>query len=111
MIVMIGAKALWRWMLFLLSLASLAAAGDLRLVEAVKNKDTDTVRSLLANHVDVNTLQGDGSTALSWAAHWDDLKVADLLIRAGADVNAADQSGVTPLWLACLNASAAMVDK
>ncbi|OFW41270.1 MAG: hypothetical protein A3J28_18040 [Acidobacteria bacterium RIFCSPLOWO2_12_FULL_60_22] len=100
------------WILSLLSVASLAAAGgDLRLVEAVKNKDQRTVRSLLQEHVNVDTPQADGATALAWAAHWDDLETADLLIRAGADVNAANDYGVTPLSLACSRSNAAMVEK
>jgi ankyrin repeat protein len=45
------------------------------------------------------------------AAHWDDLKIADLLIRAGANVNARTDLGITPLYLACQNASGAMVEK
>jgi len=32
----------------------------------------------------------DGSTALLWAAHWNDLRTAELLVRAGADANAAN---------------------
>jgi ankyrin repeat protein len=59
----------------------------------------------------VNATEGDGSTALHWAAHWDDLAIADLLIRAGANVNKATDLGVTPLALACTNRSAAMVDR
>jgi hypothetical protein len=31
--------------------------------------------------------EADGSTALHWASLWDDLELADRLIRAGADVN------------------------
>ena len=34
---------------------------------------------------------------------------ADLLIRAGAKVNAANDLGATPLWTASLNGSSAMV--
>ena len=96
--------------LSLLSVASLAAA-DLRLADAVEKGDKEAVRSLLAEHVDVNTPQADGATALAWAAHRDDLETADLLIRAGADANAANNYGVTPLSLACTNRSAAMVQK
>jgi ankyrin repeat protein len=52
---------------------------------------------------------GDGSTALHWAAYRDDLDKADQLIRAGANVNAANDLGVTPLWTASLNGSTPMV--
>jgi ankyrin repeat protein len=105
-------KTLTWWIASLVSVATLAAAaGDLRLVEAVRNKDVNAVRRLLKERVDVNIPRGDGSTALAWAAHWDDLETAELLIRAGANVNAASDSGATALWEACNNASAAMVEK
>jgi ankyrin repeat protein len=80
-------------------------------VEAVKDKNAAAVRSLLSQHADVNIPLADGSTALAWAAHWDDPETADVLIRAGAKVNAANNFGVTPLWEACNNRSAAMVEK
>ena len=41
------------------------------------------MRSLLKQRDRVNTPQADGSTALAWAAHRDDLETAELLIRAG----------------------------
>ncbi len=40
-----------------------------------------------------------------------DLETADLLIRAGAKAGVANNYGVTPLWEACNNRSAAMVEK
>jgi uncharacterized protein len=100
------------WMIPLLSVVTLAASGsDLRLVEAVKKGDKAAVRALLKEHVDVNTPQTDGATALAWAAHRDDLETAELLIGAGANVNAANDLGVTALSLACTNGSAAMVEE
>jgi ankyrin repeat protein len=97
-------------LLLLLWTVSLRAAGnDLRLVKAVEQRDKSAVRSLLAAHADVNAAQGDGSTALQWAAHWDDLETAQSLIQAGANVNAANDYGVTALSLACLNRNSAMV--
>ena len=100
------------WLLVsLLSLASLAAAADLRLVEAVRQGDQEAVRSLLSAAVDVNAPQGDGATALAWAAHRNDLDTAELLIRAGANANSANDYGVTPLSLACTNRNARMVEK
>ena len=107
----------WRWVLPLLSAASFAAGpsadlpNDLRLLEAVKRQDKQAVRSLLKEHVDVNARQGDGATALVWAADRNDLEIADLLIRAGGDANAANEYGVTPLSLACANGNAAMVER
>ncbi len=88
-----------------------AAAPDLRLVEAVQKQDRKAARLLIEQQVDVNTRQADGSTALAWAAHWDDLETAVLLIRAGADVNLANDLGVTPLMLASLNANADIAAK
>ena len=55
--------------------------------------------------------RGDGATALHWAAHLNDLETADLLIRAGAAVDATNDLGVTPLWVATTGGSAAMVSK
>jgi len=51
-----------------------------------------------------------GATELHWAVHRDDSAAADRLIRAGANVNAANEYGVTPLALACTNRSVAMVE-
>ena len=65
----------------------------------------------LKQGVDVNAARADGATALLWAAHWDDLETVDLLLDAGAKVNAADDHGVTPLARACENASVAMVEQ
>ena len=67
----------------LFCVGGLSAAGDLRLIEAVKTSNLESVRALLKARVDVNTPQADGATALHWAAHRDDLTTADILIRAG----------------------------
>ena len=88
-----------------------AADGDLRLVEAARRNDQQTVRALLKQRADVNVRAHDGSTALLWAAHWNDLDTADLLIRAGADVNVANDLRTTALSLACTNANAALVER
>ena len=87
------------------------SAADTRLADAVKQRDQEGLRSLLTAHADVNGAQGDGTTALHWAAHWDDIESADLLMRAGANLNAATDYGVTPLWLACAHQNGAMVEK
>jgi ankyrin repeat protein len=58
----------------------------------------------------VNASEADGTTALAWAVQRDDVETAELLIRAGAKVDAANNYGATPLWMACSNGSAAMVE-
>lgn len=89
----------------------LARTPDVDLIQAVKNQDRAAARALLDHHADVNAQQGDGATALHWAAYHDDLIIADALIRAGARVDAANDLGATPLHLACTNRSGAMVDR
>ena len=95
----------------LLFSALLAASADVRLIKAVRSKDVGAVRTLLKQRVDVNAPQGDGATALHWAAHVDDLTLADLLLRAGARANVANDLGFTPLHLACTNRNGAMVER
>ena len=57
----------------------------------------------IEQRADVNAPQPDGMTALHWAAYQDDLEIAALLVRAGANAKAANRYGVTPLSLACTN--------
>src|SRR5262249_28761310 len=87
-----------------------AGAADLRLVEAVQKQDQKLVSTLLIQKCNVNTRSDDGSTALLWAAHWNDLEIGRLLIRSGADPNAANSFSMTPLSEACTNGSAGFVD-
>jgi hypothetical protein len=65
-----------------LSAAAAFASPDLRLMQAVRANNAEEVRALLKQKVDVNLSQGDGATALHWAARLDNLAVAGLLIRA-----------------------------
>jgi uncharacterized protein len=88
-----------------------AADPDLRLVDAARRQDRAAVRTLLSQRADVKAVQPDGAGVLHWAAHWDDVEMAGMLIEAGADVNARNDLGVTPLLVASTNASAPMVDR
>src|SRR5580698_5348536 len=108
-----GLKSFVRgWCLIMVaSAAGLASSPDLRLIQAVKDNDLDSVSRLLKEHVDVNARYGDGATALAWAAYRDSLPIADLLIRSGASVDAANDDRATPLHLACTNRSGAMVQR
>src|SRR5437016_1695730 len=98
---------IFRLILFGQSLA--AASSDV--ADAAMNRNKAAVRSLLLKKVDVNAAQVDGTTALHWAVRADDLETADLLIRAGANVSAANREGVMPMQLAALNGSATMIER
>jgi uncharacterized protein len=97
---------------FALSASSVAGASRVvPLSEAIRKQDAAAVRTLLQQHVDVNLVEGDGTTALHWAAHLADLDTVTLLLDAGANVEAANRYGVKPLSLACETANAAVVER
>ena len=81
------------------------------LISAVRATDSAAVRELLTGPVDVNAPQPDGATALHWAVHREHLEIADLLIAAGAVVDAANDLGVTPLLMACARRSGALAER
>ena len=91
------------------AVATLGAAGEPSLALAVKNRDEAAATALLQQRADVNLALPDGATALHWAVHWNDPTMVDRLIRAGANVNAANRFGATPLWMACSEGNSAMV--
>jgi ankyrin repeat protein len=98
------------WLAVVLALGSgLDAVRDTRLADAASRRDTAVMRALLAEHVDPNAPGRDGTPALHWVVRADDLEMARLLVRAGADAARADRYGVTPLSLACTNANADMI--
>jgi len=100
------------FLLVLVATARFAVADtDPRIAEAVKRHDDQAARALLKQHADVNAPLPDGTTALHWAAHWDNLEILDLLIHEGARTTAKDDYGVTPLSLACTNGNAQIVQK
>jgi ankyrin repeat protein len=84
---------------------------DGRLSKAAKDGDREAVRVLLKQKVDVNEAQGDGMTALHWAALNDDLEMVQMLLQSGASVKVATRiSADTPLFFAAKNGDAAVVD-
>src|SRR5688500_14143288 len=86
------------------------AQPDTRLADAVQQRRADLAATLLRQRAEPNAQQADGTTALHWAAHWDDRPTAAALLQAGANPNLATRYGVTPLLLAAENGSAPMID-
>ena len=84
---------------------------DLRLIDAIQRRDHDTFSALLRGKADVNAAQPDGASALAWAVHLGERRMADALLAAGARVNTADEYGETPLTLAAANGDAELVQK
>jgi ankyrin repeat protein len=90
---------------------AVAAPAKSDVADAAQRGDKAAVRSLIQKKADVNAPQIDGATALHWVVQADDLELADLLIRNGAKVSIATVAGATPIQLAALNGSAAMLDR
>ncbi|HYE88107.1 MAG TPA: ankyrin repeat domain-containing protein, partial [Vicinamibacterales bacterium] len=71
------------------------------IASAAQNGDREAVKALLKKGVDVNEAQGDGTTALHWAAIKGDAEMAQMLLVAGANVRATTRIGsYTALYLA-----------
>ncbi|HEU4997123.1 MAG TPA: ankyrin repeat domain-containing protein [Gemmatimonadaceae bacterium] len=78
--------------------------------DAAMKGDVAAVRSLIAKGANVNAAQGDGMTALHWAAERGDSAMADVLLRAKANVRARTRIGdYTPLHIAARGGQAAVV--
>ena len=93
------------------AVAPAAGNSDRQIVDAAKDRDWTTVGILLDRGVDADTPQGDGATALHWAAHWNDLPTVNRLIGSGASVDAANDLGATPLWVACASRNTGIVQR
>jgi uncharacterized protein len=87
------------------------ASGVSDVADAARQGDKEAVRVLLKQAADVNGAEGDGMTALHWAAMHGDADLAQMLLYAGANVNATTRLGAyTPLYLASQNGHAAVID-
>src|SRR5262245_44466227 len=87
-----------------------AAASSSPVADSAMRGDKDALRDLLKQGADVGAAQGDGMTALHWAAERGDAAMAEMLVYAGANVAAVTRIGqYTPLQLASRSGSAAVV--
>jgi ankyrin repeat protein len=91
--------------------ALLYAAPKAPVADAAMRGNKDEVRELLKQAADVNAAQGDGMTALHWAAMKGDADLVQTLLYAGANVRATTRIGAyTPLILAAKDGNAGVME-
>ena len=91
---------------------SAAPDADSPVADAAQRGDLEAVRRLLREGADVNAPQGDGMTALHWAAERGDESLCEVLLYAGARVDAGTRIGhYTPLHLAARAANEAVLGR
>ena len=89
---------------------SLVAAVNAPVSDATMVRNVEAVRSLLEEGADVNASQGDGMTALHWAAEHGDVKMVTMLLGAGADLEMGTRlSEHTPLHVASTAGHASVI--
>lgn len=73
-------------------------SNEAKLIKAASDRDLQVAQELLEAEVDVNVIdESNGFTPLHWAAFNGDEKMAQLLLKKEANVNAVDVDGFTPL--------------
>lgn len=88
-----------------------APPADSPVADAAMRGDAEAVEALIARGADVNVAQGDGMTALHWAAERADAALVRVLLDAGADVTPVTRIGdYTPLHLAARSGNAPAVE-
>ena len=86
------------------------AAGPAPVADAASRGDIAAVRTLLKQAADVSAAQGDGMTALHWAAQRSDAELTSVLLTAGANLRATTRlGGYTPLHLASEAGASAVI--
>jgi ankyrin repeat protein len=97
----------------LATVASVGAAGDAPIIEAVKRhaRDGSALTNLLRQGANANTTDAFGTSALHWAVELDDLAAVEALLRAGASPKTVNRYGVAPLSLAATNGNAAIIGR
>jgi ankyrin repeat protein len=92
------------------ALGAEALATAATLLDAAESGDRATALRLLADRADPNAPGPDGTTAIMWAAHHDDLDLVQALIEAGANVTLTNQFGTSALTEAAIIGSPSVVD-
>ena len=96
---------------FALSSLLHASSDGSKVADAAMASDRAAVRALITSGDDVNAAQGDGMTALHWAARHGDTELVRMLIAAGGNVRATTRLGnYTPLLMASELGHAGAID-
>lgn len=105
-------RSLRTWSVVILAAGAVrvANAAETDVVDAVRNRDITSVRTLIGQSADVNAPEADGTTALHWAVHWNDIATVRLLLEAGADARSSNRYGATPLAVAASDADGRIVE-
>ena len=94
-----------------LCLSATLVASESSVADAAMQGGREAVRSLLKQGADVNAAQGDGMTALHWAARHGDVELARTLVYAGANLKATTRlGGLTPLLMASQIGDGAVIE-
>jgi ankyrin repeat protein len=94
-----------------LCLTAALVASESNVADAAMQGGRDAVRTLLKQGADVNAAQGDGMTALHWAARHGDAELARTLVYAGANLKATTRlGGLTPLIMASQIGDSAVIE-
>jgi len=81
------------------------------LMKAVSKRDqADLVNYLISAKADIAAKDSVNSTAVNYAAVWNQVYALEILQKAGADLNNTTTSGVTPLMQACIMKGKAAVE-
>ena len=90
--------------------AGVARGVEAPVADAAMKGDAAAVRALIKAGADVNAAQGDGMTALHWAAQRGDVEQVRMLVSAGARLEGVTRNGnYTPLQLAARSGAAGAV--
>jgi ankyrin repeat protein len=89
----------------------LAAAGPATVIDAARKKDHVALAALIKAGANVNEREPDGTTALHYASHYDDVQSVRLLLIAGANAGAANDYGVTAISEAAATGDASVIEQ
>lgn len=96
--------------LFVSASSALAATDlDAKLLDAARNNAPADVRAALAAGADANARDADGSTPMTYAAHFGDVGSVQALLGAKGNPNLANRYGVAPMHEAALRADASLL--